>query len=327
MCKVSWVLPLMTLTLLAFANPAAWAGAPARASQVAGLPIGTCARGCLVGFMDQYLAALVKHDPSGLPVAGDIKCTENTKKLTLGDGLWKTIQDLKFRGETVADPRTGQVVFFGAVDEANAVALLMVRLKVANDKMTEVETTVSRPSDMSRGFEFKPDLQLLAITKPYYDDVLPDSERESRDQLIARTNSYFDGIEHEPGNVPFSPECNRVENGRLTTNNPDGNSGLPSLGCAAGFQEKRFTFIVKIRDRRFPVVDETRGLVVAMIIFDVPGVKSRIVDGKEVAAPPSQSMPRNNVLTELFKMESGRIHLIQAFMLPTMPYGTQNGWN
>ena len=59
--------------------------------------------------MDQYLAALLIHDPSGLPVAADAKMTENTKPTTLGEGLWKTLKFIKFRGETVSDANTGQV--------------------------------------------------------------------------------------------------------------------------------------------------------------------------------------------------------------------------
>jgi hypothetical protein len=32
-----------------------------------------CDRACLNGFVDQYLAALVIHDPSGLPLAKGVK--------------------------------------------------------------------------------------------------------------------------------------------------------------------------------------------------------------------------------------------------------------
>src|SRR5271170_1770946 len=36
-----------------------------------------CDRQCLNGFVDQYLAALVAHDPSRLPLAKDVVFTEN----------------------------------------------------------------------------------------------------------------------------------------------------------------------------------------------------------------------------------------------------------
>ena len=36
-----------------------------------------CDRACLAALMDQYLAAVVKHNPAGLPIASDVKLVEN----------------------------------------------------------------------------------------------------------------------------------------------------------------------------------------------------------------------------------------------------------
>src|ERR1041385_4578326 len=48
-----------------------------------------CDRACMSGIVDRYLAALVKHDPAGLPLNRDVKFTENTARLTVGkEGLW-----------------------------------------------------------------------------------------------------------------------------------------------------------------------------------------------------------------------------------------------
>jgi hypothetical protein len=299
------------------------AGAPANPAAAA------CDQACLSGFVDQYLAALLKHDPSGLPVAADVKSTENTKPTPLGEGLWKTIKYIKFRGETVGDPSTGQVTYWGAVEEDH-VSLLMLRLKIVDGKITEVESTVphgSAPDAPRTGFEVMPDLQLLATIKPFLENEVPVSQRSSRQGLIAAANAYFDGIEHQPGNVPFAPGCNRIENGQLTTNNPTNSEGLPPLGCQEQFQAKLFTYVPRVRDRRFPVVDQARGLVVAQVVFDIPGSKTWIRDGKEVPAPPAVANPRNNILNELFKVDKGQIQLIQAFMLPNEHYGTPTGWN
>ena len=153
------------------------------------------------------------------------------------------------------------------------------------------------------------------------------SQRASRTELIAAANAYFDGIENYTGHTPFAPGCNRIENGQLTTNNPTNSEGLPPLGCQEQFQARLFTYIRKVRDRRFPVVDEERGLVVAQVVFDIPGSKTWIRDGKQVPAPPAVSNPRNKILNELFKVDHGQIQLIQAFMLPNEPYGTSTGWN
>jgi hypothetical protein len=289
-----------------------------------------CDRTCLSEFADRYVAALLTHDPSGLPMAGTAKLTENTKQVALGDGLWKTIKFVKFQGETIADPSTGQVTIWDGVQEDH-VSLAMIRLKVWGGKITEVETIVAHGSDPQtttrNGFEVLPDLQLLAVIKPFLENEVPVTLRASRKELIAAANSYFDGIEHQPGHVPFAPGCNRIENGQLTTNNPTNSEGLPPQGCQQQFQSKIFSYIPHVRDRRFPVVDEARGLVVAQVVFDIPGSKTWVRDGKEIPAPPAVSNPRNNILNELFKVEHGQIQLIQAFMLSNEHYGTPTGWN
>lgn len=288
-----------------------------------------CDHACLDGFMNRYLAALAKHDPSNLPIASNAKLTQNTKPVKLGEGTWKTIKHMTFRGETISDPSTEQVVFFGAIQEQYP-SLLVVRLKIARRKITQVETTVAHgtnpvlpPRD---GFEVTPDLPLLAVIKPFLESTIPPSQQSSRSQLIADANAYFDGIEHEPGHVPFAPGCNRIENGQLTTNNPTNTEGLPPLSCEGQFKAKLFTYISVVRDRRFPVVDVSRGLVVAMGVFDIPGSKVWIRDGKAIPAPPAIRNPRSNVLNEIFKIEGGKIQLIQAFNIADAPYGTSTGW-
>ncbi len=68
-------------------------------------------------------------------------------------------------------------------------------------------------------------------------------------------------------------------------------------------------------------------MVVAQVVFDIPGSKMWVRDGKEIPAPPAVANPRNNILNELFKVDHGQIQMIQAFMLPNEPYGTPTGWN
>jgi hypothetical protein len=49
------------------------------ASGAGGAPSGECTRALLDGSMDAYLAALSAGDPSGLPLAADVKFTENAR--------------------------------------------------------------------------------------------------------------------------------------------------------------------------------------------------------------------------------------------------------
>jgi hypothetical protein len=51
----------------------------------------TCDRACLDGLMDDYVAALIAHDPGRLPVSKDVKLTENLVPLAFGkERLWHT---------------------------------------------------------------------------------------------------------------------------------------------------------------------------------------------------------------------------------------------
>jgi hypothetical protein len=47
----------------------------------------TCDRECLRGFMTQYLNAMVAHNPGTLPLADNVRFTEDTKEMKLGEGL------------------------------------------------------------------------------------------------------------------------------------------------------------------------------------------------------------------------------------------------
>ena len=78
------------------------------------LPVGPtpvdCNRACLEGLIDQYLKAVVAHDPSKVPLSKDVMYTENNQKMEVGDGFWKTAQGLGNYRHVFADPEFGQVL-------------------------------------------------------------------------------------------------------------------------------------------------------------------------------------------------------------------------
>src|SRR5476649_1631206 len=77
-----------------------------------------CDRACLEGVMNQYLAAVVKHSPAGLPISEDVKYTENDQELKVGDGFWKTAEGIGHYQHIFADPEVGQVAMMGTMIEA-----------------------------------------------------------------------------------------------------------------------------------------------------------------------------------------------------------------
>src|ERR1700735_3090727 len=103
-----------------------------------------CDRACLSGFVDQYLAALVAHDPSRLPFGRGVKFTENGQVLRLGDGLWGTASGIGSYKIYAADPQAGEALYMGVLQENGAPIIFCLRLKVELHRITEIETVISR---------------------------------------------------------------------------------------------------------------------------------------------------------------------------------------
>ncbi len=79
------------------------------AAQTRGTAGRACDRECLRRMITQYLDSLVAHDPKILPTAPNVKFTEGTKTMQLGEGLWKTASKIRslrnFRGRRRACSR------------------------------------------------------------------------------------------------------------------------------------------------------------------------------------------------------------------------------
>ena len=110
---------------------------------------GACDRACLEGFVDKYLDAVIAHDPKQLPLARDVKFTENGVRLAVGDAHWKTVTGKGTYRLFVTDAEAGQVAFIGTIREEargpeGSPSALALRLKVRNRQITEIETLVIR---------------------------------------------------------------------------------------------------------------------------------------------------------------------------------------
>src|SRR5262245_64155362 len=103
-----------------------------------------CNRACLENLVDQYLAAVVAHDPKKMPFSADVKYTENYQVLQIGDGFWKTAQSRGKYTHIFADPEAGQVAFMGTMIEADQPLLMSLRLRIELGRVTEVESLYGR---------------------------------------------------------------------------------------------------------------------------------------------------------------------------------------
>lgn len=290
-----------------------------------------CDRACLHGLMDEYLAALVAHDPSRLSTTPDVRFTENTNRLALGDGLWQTIDGLGTFKLYVEDPQSRQAAFYGTVKENGATALLGVRLRESARRLGEIETFVIRQSTGIHG-----EFDKLVRADPLWEQSIPRTERDSRERMIRIANSYFDGIVQGNGAiVPFAEDFSRIENG-LQTAGPSASGGPHAPSPAAQFSSKRFSYIHEITDRRFLLVDPERGLVYAVVMFQHPGnirtdlfAPAHAGGGASPSGAPSRfnlaSYPNTTQIVELFGIRGGRIHRIFAYV-SLLPYRQRPGW-
>lgn len=289
----------------------------------------SCDYDCLTGMMDGYLKALVDHDPAKLPVSNQVRFTENTIPLTLGDALWGTISGMGTYRLYFADLREGQIGFEGTIRENGIPAILLARLKVVGGKITEIETIVHRNADDAKALERfgQPNRVWLQALEP--------SQKVSRQEMLKIADTYFEGILHSSGDmVPFDPGCNRILDGYQDTNHPgakgwfDLNSFKPdAMGIRENMNTGIWTYIHSIDPRRYLVVDEKMGIVFGVFMFNHPGkVKWANVKGVgKVPMPPVTQRPSSVEMGEFFKIEGGEIRQIEGISV-ALPYGSNTGW-
>jgi hypothetical protein len=297
----------------------------------------TCDRACLEGIAEQYLDALVAKDSKKLPAAASVKYTENGQRLMLGDGFWNSVTGRGTYKLHIADQTGGQIVTFSTMREAGNPVIIAVRLKIdANRRLTEIETLIAHSENGAKNLEAlgQPRAAFLRATSP--------ADRVYRAELVRVANMYFSGMQLNDGKgkYPFANDCDRLENGGKTTNAPVGRGGVtvkpdPKMSdnysamwtCREQFESGLLHFVSRIRDRRYVVVDEERGLVVAFAFFDHDAGASRhfkTPDGRSVTAGPT--VPWTWHIAELFKVEKGLLHEIEA-ILERAPYGMTSGWS
>lgn len=294
----------------------------ARPAKPAAAATADCDRECLNHFVDQYLGAVVAHDPSKLPLAKSVKFTEDGVRLEPGDGLWATASGVGNYRLYFDEPAAGAAGVFALIQENGTPAILQARLKVVGMKITEIETLVARKETTA----FLNTDNLTAV-RPVFLETVPPADRPSRAEMVAMVGKYFDGIEQGNGDiVPFEKDCIRIENG-IQTCPGSPTSPLGALSCGAQLSTKIFTYIQSVSPRRFPIVDAERGLVLAIVRFNHPATSQTVEvpgRGKMTMGRYSQ-WPNSTQIAELFKVKDRKIKEISAVIV-TQPYKAPTGW-
>jgi hypothetical protein len=292
-----------------------------------------CDRECLAEVMNAYLQALLKHDPASLSTTRNVKYTENGVRITMGDGLWQTAAAMPTYRLDVIDEEAGQVGLLGRINENGNHNWYAVRLKVEPDrKVSQIENLINRsvsgPGGPPAGAN-----RPAAPTDPHplMAELIPANKRLTRAELATISDAYFAGLDTEESgrNVPFSPECQRRENGTVLANNPDAPKGsMQWMDCKSQFDTGFSVIVTDIRERRFEVVDRTKGLAFGWGYFDhngTPAKMSRTLDHQLVDVDARFRQPFSFYIAEVFKIVDGRIRQIEAVLTP-VPYQMESTW-
>jgi hypothetical protein len=293
-----------------------------------------CDRACLRSILDQYLQAVIKHDAAAAPLAVGFRQTENAINVAPGNGAWKTLTGLGKMQRRYFDPLSGQAGYYGLVEEGGTVALVTVRLRVQNRKVTEAEWYFARENDPGLQGARRPGgppANLLnaeyLIANPPPDRTVPAAKRLSRDELIAVVASYFDAITSHDNSVALThPGCGRAENGSPAPagrffppapprNPPAGGAAAPAgpapgasnNDCVGGLANFNLSMVVA---QRIPLVDVEQQVALGMAVF---------------IRRPGSPTPRN-VFSEWFNVEDGRIKTIYTAMFYPPPTLAVPNW-
>jgi hypothetical protein len=277
-----------------------WGGAASAAQRG-----GACDRECLRGKVTQLLYAFVKHDVSGLPVADTLRVTEDAVEKPLAKvGLVNSVTRLRGFRQDIIDERAGVAGAHVMAEEGKAPVMLVVRLKVVADKLTEIELVATRNS--AEGLIFN--IDGLSAPSEVTNYAPRPEQLSTREDAIKAAMHYPTGLNAAKTfadvNAPFAANAYRYENGQLMA----GPGCTFNPGCQ-NISTQSLAIFNRLGDvqTRVIAVDERMGIVWLRMAW---GVRERGGDQLTV--------------WETFKVFDGKIHAVEAFMR-ILPVEKRNG--
>ena len=270
-----------------------------------------CDRACLTKIVDAYFAALIANDAGTLRQAARARITQNGAEKKLAETFWDSAQSIAYRFDIVNTNRGDTGTESVIVNADGSKTMHMLRLKVAGGAITEIETIKANQGEADRLWD--PDR--LSSVSPDLQLTIREAERDSYYGLIAAAEGYWRAFQtngtpdYHP--APLMPDARRFENGLQTT-------GLVRDGqfvsAQSGFDAGRFVNR-NIWDRRYPVVDEERGIVLSIVRFGLKGG----------AQSQSAATTNDRLVAEFFAVKRGQIQEIQAVLF-NLPDAKPTGW-
>jgi hypothetical protein len=294
----------------------------------------SCDRACLIKTTDEYLAALVAHDPSKAPLASDVLFVENVKAMKPGEGLWKSASG----GPTafkiyVPDVTLQQAGWLGVIQQDGKPVMLALRLKLEKGKIVQAEHIFAAPFNGEKN-------QNVATVRPGLLKEIPAAQRMTEAKLLKTGATYYDALDDNKGSeAPFAADCQRRENGLTTAGEgaggpptPDANKSPIAHDCKGQIDAGSFIYIEHIDNRRMIAADPVTGLAMGISHFrhsmtNLP-YQVKHVDGttsernKENFKNPAFDLPAAHI----FKIgPDGQMHEIEAIGFTTA-YKSPTGW-
>ncbi|MFM1886989.1 MAG: hypothetical protein RL026_2146 [Pseudomonadota bacterium] len=277
----------------------------------------TCNRACLTSHIDAYYTALLANDATLLPQAAGARVTVNGDVTRLDSAFWPEAKAVSWRfdavNERLGDTGTQVVV----TNEDGSVTMEIVRLKVARGAITEME--ILRCFKGCAGDAWWGPEQLDPQPSAFLKLPIPPAERDSYYGLVAVADGYFRAFQtngsadYHPADL--MPDTRRFENGAHFTGTV--RNGVYTT-AADGFEKGRFIGR-NLWDRRYPVVDEERGIVLTILRFGK-------IDGAQNA---SSVTAFDRIVGEFFTVKAGKLQEIQAVLVnrkDAEPTGWDTPW-
>jgi hypothetical protein len=270
-----------------------------------------CNRACLTGVVDTYFQALAANTPAKVPLAANAKVTLNGRVMTLAQAFWDSAERTVYRfdivNERLGDTGTEAVV----LNADGSKTMYVVRLKVLDGRITEVETIRANKGDADRLWD--PDA--LKDVSPALQLTIREADQDSYYGLVAAAESYWRAFQTngtpDYHRAALLPDTKRFENGLQTTGMVrDG----AYVSAAAGFDQGRFIGR-NLWDRRYPVVDTERGIVLSIVRFGL----------KDGAKSQSQATTNDRLVGEFFAVKNGQIQEVHAVLF-NLPDAQPTGW-
>jgi hypothetical protein len=278
----------------------------------------SCDKRCLMQDLNLILDAIGDNTPTGLPIAPHAKITSDGVQGKLESSpVWGPARRIPYR-LVFTDPVTESAVFYGVVTNSyersagTSTRLIpegaadnwwyyVLRIKVVDKMITEVEQLDLVPradfgADAIRGLH-QPDR--------IWDEVLPVSERSTREQLFSVADKYWDSVSKriETKDVPWGPGCQRLESGVVTSDSPNF-----QWSCGNGMKQPAVFW--NVQNQRYYIADVERGVVLGFAVFMTPPAYPKNVFGLAI---------------EFFKVRNGLIRQIDAFSRTAL-HEQHSGW-